>query len=88
MTLEIKAYGALPCAAEKFVVNGKEASLEDFGDVKKESMGAYRCRLSGFKAKMPTSAVLDEYGISVDEYKELVEKLDDVFYYGACGYCV
>lgn len=88
MELEIKTYQSLPCSEEKFFVNGIKACLEDFGEVDVEGIGGYRCKLLGFKAKMPTSEVLTKYDLSVDEYKELVEKLDDVFNYGYCRWCV
>ena len=87
MVLEISTYRSLPCTEEKFFINGIKASLEDFGEVDVEGLGNYQCMLAGFKAKMPSSEILKKYGITVDEYAELVDKLNDAFLYGICSWC-
>ena len=88
MKVVIKPYKGSPCDVEIFTINGKEADLDDFGEVKKGDIGRYQCELSGFAAKMPSSVILDKYQITVDEYAEIVEKLNAAFDYGTCTWCV
>ena len=88
MKIVITPHDGLPCRAKIFSINGKEADLDDFGEVKKGELGRYQCELSGFAAKMPSTAMLNKYQITVDEYAEIVEKLNAAFDYGTCGWCM
>ena len=36
---------------------------------------------------MPTQSILDKYKINVDEYKVIVEELEDKLSFGSCGWC-
>ena len=87
MEVVIEHYDALPCGLKKFTVNGIEADLEDFGEVQCGSVGDYECVVDGFDAKLPSNEVLAKYKISVDEYAELVAKLNTAFDYGYCNWC-
>nr|DAR87641.1 MAG TPA: Golgin subfamily A member 7/ERF4 family [Caudoviricetes sp.]DAX62841.1 MAG TPA: Golgin subfamily A member 7/ERF4 family [Caudoviricetes sp.] len=88
MKLEIRVYSSLPCEDEVFTINGIEASKDDFGEVNVEGIGNYSCLLMGFTPKMPKQGVLDKYKITLDEYEEIIEQLNDTFCYGKCSWCV
>lgn len=88
MKLEIRAYSALPCEDEVFTINGIEASKDDFGKVNAKGIGNYSCLLMGFTPKMPTENVLKKYNISLDDYDEIVEQLNELFSFGECCWCV
>lgn len=88
MKLEIRAYSALPCEDEVFTINGIEASKDDFGEVNVKGIGNYSCLLMGFTPKMPTENVLKKYNISLDDYDEIVEQLNELFSFGECCWCV
>nr|DAQ28021.1 MAG TPA: Golgin subfamily A member 7/ERF4 family [Caudoviricetes sp.] len=88
MKLEIRAYSGLPCEDEVFTINGIEASKDDFGEVNMEGIGNYSCLLMGFMPKMPKESVLKKYNISLNDYEEIVEQLNELFSYGKCSWCV
>lgn len=87
MKVVIETYKSFPCHAD-FFINDKKADLADFGEVKQNGLGEYQCGLSGFAAKMPSIEILDKYHITVDEYAEIIEKLNATFDYGICDWCM
>ena len=76
-----------PCTIDKFRINGIRANEEDFGEIQKEHLGNYSCRLSGFSHGKLSQEILDKYNISFDEFYEICDRLDEVFDYGHCSYC-
>ena len=89
MKLECKAYNSL-CKLEVFTINGIEADENDFGehyDVGWYSAENYCCTNMKFFSQLPTTEVLNKYNITVDEYKEICEKLDKELSFGACSWC-
>ena len=90
MKLELEVYSAL-CATETFKINNIDADNDDFGnsyDASPETAEDYGCGNRVFKSKLATQEVLDRYKISVDEYNEVCEQLQDKLSFGNCGWCV
>jgi len=98
MKIKIVAYGALPCEAATFKVNGKNADKSDFGqqsdwgDFPEDddcSYNQWACADNYFvpheDAKPETLA---EYGITEAEYREIQRELENTFRVGSCGWCV
>ena len=86
-----KAYHALPCSLEVFTINGENAYTDDFGDSyddSPEDAEPYGCGCHVFKGKMPTTEVLNKYGISLSEYSEIVTILETELFVGNCGWCI
>lgn len=91
MELVIEPYDALPCALRIFTINGINADKDDFGesyDADSDNAVEYGCGNHIFESTLPTQKVLDKYGISVDEYNEICEKLTERLDVGSCGWCV
>ncbi len=97
--IEITPYGALPCEAQKFVVNGIEGDKSDFGD--NGDVGGFdyefgplddenwACADNQFTPhETIPDGVLDKYGITEDEYRGVQEKCKELFAVGGCGWCV
>jgi len=84
-------YDALPCACEKFTINGIDADVSDFGytvDMDSENAEEYACGDRQFVPQMPTDKVLEKYGINLKEYAEICEKLGSALAVGSCGWCI
>lgn len=89
MKLELKVYDCF-CATKVFRINGIEARYEDFGDKQDiDWMNApdYCCANMQFIPCKPTEEILNKYGITVDEYTEVCNKLKDGLSFGSCGWC-
>ena len=89
MKLKCKACDSL-CSLEIFTINGIKADERDFGeqyDADPDNADEYACANMKFFPKLPTSEVLKKYNITVDEYKEICEKLDKELSFGECGWC-
>jgi hypothetical protein len=87
----IEPYDSLPCALERFIINGIDADLSDFGET--EDMDAanaeeYACENRQFVPEMPTDEVLAKYKINLADYKEICERLQCALAIGSCGWCV
>lgn len=84
----IKTYYALPCATEIFEVKGISAYDSDFGTSRSEGDGNYGCAYHEFVPyETPKEGVLEKYGITLEEYKEICSRLEDELYVGGCGWC-
>jgi len=90
MKLELEIYGCL-CSTAKFIINDINADSDDFGekyDHDEENAEDYACGDMKFDSKPATQKTLDKYKITVDEYREVCEKLEDGLSFGCCGWCV
>ena len=89
MELKCNSMGAL-CALGTFEINGIQADEEDFGehyDTNPELAEDYCCYNMKFFSKPATQEVLDKYGITLQEYHEVCDKLDEELSFGNCGWC-
>ena len=92
MEIVIKTCRHLPCACEVFEINGKSASIADFGymaDIRPELAEPYAC---GCKVFIPNQNEAEEamktYGITIDEFNKVCEELEEKLFVGSCGWCV
>lgn len=89
MRLELEIFDAL-CETATFRINGKEADSSDFGshyDHSPEIAEDYCCGDMRFESKLADPKVLEEYGITNDEYNEVCEQLESGLSFGYCGWC-
>lgn len=90
MQLKFEVYGCL-CAMRLFEVNGVRADSDDFGaqsDESPETAEEYACGDMQFRGVPATDKVLNKYGITLEEYGEIVSKLEEGLSFGDCGWCV
>jgi len=90
MKLEIKAYGCL-CELKTFRINDKSADKNDFGsqdDKSPDTAEEYGCGDMTFTGCEATKRVLLKYGITKEEYDEVVSKLVELLSFGCCGLCI
>lgn len=87
----IESFGSLPCAAEVFTIDGKDAWDGDFGhseDMDPMAAPDYGCGLSEFIPETrPADGVLEKYQIDVDTYNEICELLREELHVGCCAWC-
>lgn len=91
MELIIEPFNALPCNLQVFIINGKEANQNDFGeayDHDEENAESYGCGNTYFEPKSPTKEVLDKYNITEEEYYNICNELEDKLHVGGCGWCI
>lgn len=89
MKIELEMYRAL-CKAQEFTVNGRDADTGDFGisrDMSPETADPYCCGDRRFVGKPSTPEILEQYGITEDEYADVVSLLEDKLSWGRCGWC-
>ena len=88
----IKPYHALPCELEMFYIKGKKAYEEDFGhghDVSPEEAEPYGCGCWRFRADLKKAPeAMKKYGLTLEEFIEVCDMLEDALYVGECGWCV
>lgn len=87
MNIRFSTFYASPCDVEVFEINNIKADLEDFGEKNLDSLGNYTCSLRGFTPFLPTDEVLEKYKISLRDYREVIEVLNEGFNYGRCAWC-
>ena len=90
MDLKLDVYDAL-CSCAEFKINGIHADYEDFGDKyddDRENAQEYGCGNMHFHPKRSTPEILDKYKITVDEYNQIADELEDKLSFGCCGWCV
>ena len=98
-TINIVPFGALPCEAQTFEVNGVEGRKDDFGYNGDEGSFDYEygewadenwaCADNQFTpyADIP-EGVLAKYSITEAEYRDIQDKCAGMFAVGNCGWCV
>ena len=85
----IKVFGAL-CSLKKFVINGIVANSCDFVDNydhSPETVEDYSCGNMQADIIPATSDVLEKYKITIDEYKEIADKVAEEVSFGCCDWC-
>jgi hypothetical protein len=94
MEVVITTMYAVPCETETFTINGKDAYASDFGYSEDTSETMYdeswACGNRRFVPyyNEPIEGLLDEYGITLDEYNTICNMLEDKLYVGECHWCV
>ena len=91
MELVIRPFRALPCRLEVFIINGRNAEQQDFGDMEDhdiESAEPYACGDIYFDPKPLTKEVLDKYNITEEEYYNICNELECKLHVGRCGLCI
>jgi len=79
MKLELKVYDCL-CSLSKFTINNIDADYDDFGekyDHDPENAEDYACGDMQFNSKPYTQEILEKYKITVDEYNEICNELEE-----------
>ena len=91
MLKEIVIQCGISCSdPQVFTINGVKAYLDDFGymqDVSHESAPEYGCGDMKFIPYELTDRVLELYGITVSEYEQVCDQLEDAMHIGRCGWC-
>lgn len=80
-------YRCLPCSLQEFTIDGKPAYHGDFGDTEINGDCMEGTCSAQFVPRMPTQKVLDQYGITLEQYAEITEVLKDTIRVGWCGWC-
>ena len=78
------------CYCPVFTIRGKKADESDFGegeDLDELNRPPHGCGNKHFKVKLPSQKVLDKYGITVDEYAQVAEVLEEGLSFGRCRLC-
>ena len=100
MTYEIKPYYALPCELEVFTINGIKADKNDFGTSGDnpdpwddsdygDDIETWGCKNYIFIPNTkPQEGVLERYGITFEEWKEICDQLECKLHVGTCGWCI
>lgn len=83
-------YNAFPCALKEFSVNGIKAQECDFGRMEDTNKAeAEPCGGMEFiPDEEPKEKVLEKYNISIEEWKEVCEYLENVLHVGKCSWCI
>lgn len=88
MEIIIETYNALPCHLSKFMINDKEADIDDFGyNEKYGDYVDYTCKNIFFPYETVKSDVLDKYNISKGQYHEICQMLREKLHVNDCGWC-
>lgn len=88
MQIEIIPMKAHPCRLLAFTINGMEANVYDFGDC--DTYGdeyVYKCSNIFTPCEMYDHNILEKYGISKSEYREICKKLQEKLHITNCGWC-
>ena len=85
--IKIEKQKWLPCSCKEFTINGKAASPSDFGTFESGGDSYDGTCYRKFHHGYPTTEILQKYGITLEEFREVCEKLEDELYVGSCGLC-
>lgn len=89
MKLEL-TFGKWLCYCSSFEINDIRACSDDFGnqyDTDADNAPDYCCADMRFFPRPATQVILDKYNITLDEYNEICEKLEEGLSFGSCGWC-
>ena len=79
------------CRPSSFTVKGKSADENDFGeqyDRDLSNVERWSCADMHFTPKPAIDAVLKKYSLTVGEYNEICEALEEKLSFGCCSLCV
>lgn len=92
LSVEIKTYSCSPCRTERFVINGIDANVDDFGemdDTDRRNAEPYGCGCMEF---IPDETCMKDavkkYNITEAEFFEVQHKLMEKLHVGSCGWCI
>ena len=92
LKLVMEPYEALPCSLKVFTINGQDANVSDFVDtIDDDSANApqwgcgNRCFHANLKLALKT---MKTYNLTLEQFIEICEKLEDVLHVGSCGWCI
>lgn len=89
MKLELE-FGTYYCYPKTFIINDIDADEEDFGkkyDDSPETAPEYGCGNMRFHPYEPREEILKKYNITLNEYEQICDKLEDGLSFGRCGWC-
>ena len=88
MRIRFETHRALPCRPSVFVVNGIQADTDDFGEQDSHSDGYYGCISNTFKPfRHPPKNVLNKCKISLEEFLDIGDILQEKLDIHNCGWC-
>ena len=87
----IKPYHSLPCELEMFYIKGEQADEDVFGesrDFAPELAEPYGCGCYRFKADLAKAPqAMTNYGLTLEDFVEVCDMLEDALDVGECGWC-
>ena len=78
------------CDCDRFVINGKQGQVEDFGakyDRSPDKVEYCGCGNMQFTRNDPTAEVLKKYNITKADYNTICDKLEEGLSFGWCRLC-
>ena len=92
LKLVMEPYDCLPCSLKVFTINGQDASVSDFGetvDDDRANAPEYGCGNRCFHADLKLAPkTMKTYNLTLEQFIEVCEKLEDVLHVGGCGWCI
>ena len=85
--IKLERHKWLPCSCKVFTINGNPASTSDFGEFETGGSCYDGTCYSKFIHGFPTTEVLQKYGITLEEFKEIALELEDRLQVVGCGLC-
>lgn len=90
MKFKTEVYGSL-CSLSLFEINGMDADEDEFVnkfDHSRETAPDYGCGDMRADIRIPSDAILEKYGITVDEFTVIAEDVAEKVSFGRCGWCI
>ena len=85
-------FGGSLCYTPLFVINGKDADYNDFGDKydrDPENAEDYGCGNMQFKRDYERKdELMQKYNINHEEWDMICNKLEEGLSFGTCGWCI
>jgi len=82
------SFGRNCCDSKVFIINGKKAEIEHFGElVDVSGQPDWGCAEQIFSSKPSQPNILTHYNISSQEYETICEKLLQKVHFEECCYC-
>lgn len=92
LELVIEPYDALPCALRTFTINGIPADTSDFGygnDDDVSNAPEYGCGFHCFHTELKNAPeAMKKYNLTLEQFIEVADKLEDALRVGPCGWCI
>lgn len=78
---------SLPCNVYLFTINGKEAMINDFGDIECPNLNNGKCYIKFKEKRLKDSTLLVKYNIDIKEHSDILDLLHEIFTKERCGWC-